>query len=110
MDASPNRGRMKLSLESIEVSSFPTDAGEPGVRGTVKAHHTGPDDSHCGPCGASYPYPCNTMQWEQTCHTCAFTCSYACQSYAGYASCGGSCDYTNCPGQGDCTSICGPSV
>ena len=40
-----------------------------------------------------------------TCDSCQFTCTPACQSAWTYASCGGSCEETDCPGQGNCTQI-----
>lgn len=107
MDATPHRKRMKLALEAIEVSSFVLGADESVARGTVKAHGTTYeiDNSQCGPCGQSYGFPCDTIQWQETCYTCSFTCSRACQSYQGYLSCGGSCDHTNCY-EGGCTGNC----
>ena len=106
MDATPKR-RKKLSLEAIEVSTFVMGADESHGRGTVKAHAITVeiDVSECGPCGQSYGFPCGTHWSMETCYTCYFTCSRACQSYEGYLSCGGSCDHTNCH-EGGCTGTC----
>jgi len=47
----------------------------------------------------------NTCEGGNTCGSCQFTCTPACQSAWTYASCGGSCEETDCPGQGNCTQV-----
>jgi hypothetical protein len=110
MQNQPRAGRAKLRLEAIEVESFETLPAE-AERGTVIAQQSGSGTycQTCPDCGQSYGLPCDTLQWQETCYTCYMTCGYACQSYEGYASCGGSCDHTHCPDQG-CTAYCGESM
>ena len=122
MEREPKRPRIRLNLESLEVDTFDTLPAESQQRGTVRAFWTRYEDScpqtwcdatcesgcvsyeNPTACGASCGFPCDTVEWQETCLTCRYTCSPACRSADGYASCGGSCDETNCPGEGNCSA------
>jgi hypothetical protein len=100
MQDDSKRRRIKLRLESLDVDTFATLPQTP-ARGTVKGHA-----SEAWECEWSYGWDCATRVGVQpTCDTCPYTCSPACRSDAGYASCGGSCDATNCPGQAGCSEF-----
>jgi hypothetical protein len=128
MSDSSKKKRVKLNLDDLVVESFDTLPGALGPeKGTVRAFETDtcqlityPCYSGCqtvcgqetcvGSCGNT----CGGCDPTQTCgvtaNTCGcesgqFTCTPACQSAWTYASCGGSCEETDCPGQGNCTTV-----
>lgn len=135
MSDSARKKRVKLNLDDLVVESFDTLPGSTGPqKGTVRAFETdtcwlvtNPCYSGCDTqCGGAQCNPtqdtcvgntcdqtCDcggvsdggTCNGGNTCGSCQFTCTPACQSAWTYASCGGSCEETDCPGQGNCTTV-----
>ena len=98
MQGDSKQRRIKLTLESLDVDTFVPLPQTP-ARGTVKGHGTAAWE-----CEWSNGWDCGSRLWiDPTCGTCPYTCSPACRSDATYASCGGSCDATNCPGEAGCS-------
>jgi len=81
--------KLTLSLDTLEVQSFPTTDNEGGGRGTVRGRETGPTcdgDSCWDSCECSYQDTC--LQPEITCYV---SCMGSC------ASCPVSCNPAQCP-------------
>jgi hypothetical protein len=126
MNDSSKTKRVKLNLDDLLVESFDTLPGalvQP--KGTVRAFETDTCGLVTNPCYSGCQTVCGEATCEGatcqgptcqggTCYTCElacggsqqscqFTCTPACASVQTYASCGGSCEETDCPGQGNCT-------